>query len=103
MPIREVGLGRYEANVPLAGRDRASLRLRDAEHDKTRLLHFHRGYPREYRLRQELPPAANQLPRANPHSLTTEVIPTRVRRSIVHWAYFAALGCTLASVLLRRV
>ena len=98
--VSEVGLGRYEVVVSLGKQKQGSLRLRDVDHEKTRVVHFHRSYPREYRLGQAKPQA---LPQADPHSLTTEITPALVRRSVVHWAYFAAIGCTLASVLLRRV
>lgn len=101
--VREVGLGRYEAEVDLGQREHASLRVRDVNHDRLRVLHFHRPYPAEYRLGQAMPDELARLTRADTHGLTSDIEPTQIRRSVAHWAYFAALACTLVSILLRRV
>ena len=101
--VREVGLGRYEVQAPLDRSDRLTLRLHDVDYDKTRVMHFHRPYPQEYRLGQAMPEALAQLKQVDAHSLVDDIVPQRRRRSIAHWTYFAALGCALASVLLRRV
>jgi uncharacterized membrane protein len=101
--VVEVGLGRYEASVPIAGHERLTVRLTDTDHDKTSVQHFHRAYPAEYRLNQEMPPAVSALARVDPHTVITDIRPQRIRRSVAHWAYFAALGCLVASVLLRRL
>jgi hypothetical protein len=79
------------------------VRLRDEDHDKTSVQHYQRAYPAEYRLAQEMPPAVAAMARIDPHTVVAGVVPQRSRRSVVHWAYFAALGCLIASVLLRRV
>jgi hypothetical protein len=50
-----------------------------------------------------MPAAIAALPRIDPHTVVIDVTPQRGRRSVVHWAYFAALACAIASVLLRRV
>jgi hypothetical protein len=99
----EVGLGRYRANIKQTGSQRVTLRLRDTEHDKTTLLHFHEPYPAEYRLGQEVPEAIAALPVASDHTITDDITPTRRRRSTVHYAYFASLGCLLMSILFRRL
>jgi uncharacterized membrane protein len=101
--VTEAGLGRYECEVPIEGHERLTMRLRDEDHDKTSLQHFNRAYPAEYRLAQEMPSAVAAMERVDPHSVVANVQPQRGRRSIVHWAYFAALGCLVGSVLLRRV
>jgi Ca-activated chloride channel family protein len=101
--MREVGLGRYQASMPLESRQNISLRVRDADHDKMSLLHWHRPYPNEYRLMQETPPALAALPLAATHTVIDELQPVVRQRSIVHYAYFAALACMLAGILLRRV
>jgi hypothetical protein len=101
--MREVGLGRYEAGAPLGDRTNVSLRVRDADHDKMTLLHWHRPYPNEYRLARETPPAIAALRPASTHSIIDD--PKRVmrRESIAHYAYFGALACMLGSILLRRL
>jgi Ca-activated chloride channel family protein len=101
--VSEAGLGRYECDVPIENHERLTVRLRDIDHDKTSLQHFHRPYPAEYRLAQEMPPAVSAMARVNPHSVVADIQPQRGRHSIVHWAYFGALGCLIASVLLRRL
>jgi len=101
--VSEAGLGRYGATVDIEGRERLTVRLRDENHDKTSVQHYHRPYPAEYRLAQEMPPAIAALGRIDPHTVVTDLKPQRSRRSVVHWAYFGALGCLIASVLLRRL
>ncbi len=101
--VIEVGLGRYECDVPIESHKRLTMRLRDEDHDKTSLQHFHQPYPAEYRLAQEIPPAVSAMARIDPHSVVADVKPQRGRHTIVHWVYFAALGCLIASVLLRRL
>jgi len=94
---RDVLAAREELSDPL-GNDAA-----DQDHDKTSLQHFNRAYPAEYRLSQEMPNAVAAMARIDPHSVVAGAEPQRGRHSIVHWAYFAALGCLVGSVLLRRV
>jgi hypothetical protein len=101
--VSEAGLGRYECDVPIEGHERLTMRLRDEDHDKTSLQHFNRAYPAEYRLSQEMPAAVAAMARIDPHSVVVGAEPQRGRHSVVHWAYFAALGCLVGSVLLRRV
>jgi Mg-chelatase subunit ChlD len=101
--VREVGLGRYQAAVPLGDQTSASLRIRDADSEKMTVLHWQRPYPNEYRLAQELPPAVAALPTASSHTIADHVPPVERRESVAHYAYFAALGCLLGSILLRRL
>ena len=101
--VTEAGLGRYECDVPIESHERLTVRLRDEDHDKTSLQHFHHPYPAEYRLAQEMPPAIAAMTRADPHSIVADVKPQLGRHAIVHWAYFGALGCLVVSVLLRRL
>jgi hypothetical protein len=103
LAVTESGLGRYVAAAPIEGRERLTVRLRDEDHDKTSVQHYHRAYPAEYRLAQEMPPAVAAMNRIDPHTVVAGIEPQRSRRSVVHWAYFAALGFLIASVLLRRV
>jgi hypothetical protein len=101
--VRETGLGRFEAIVPLAGRDRLTVRLRDSDHDRTSIQHYHRPYPAEYRLDCAVPQALVALPSIAAESITADISPQIIRRPIANDAYFAALGCMLMSILLRRV
>jgi Ca-activated chloride channel homolog len=101
--VREVGLGRYEAAVRIAGREHITVRLRDADHDKTSLQHFNRAYPSEYRLAQDAPAELAQLPPLGRESVVEGVSPHVIQHSVAHYAYFGALACLVLSVLLRRV
>lgn len=101
--VRETGLGRFEATVPLAGRERLTVRLRDSDHDKMSIQHYHRPYPAEYRLDSTVPPALAALPSIAARSITAEISPHVIRRSVANYAYFAALGCMLMSIVLRRM
>ena len=101
--MTEIGLGRYIATVPTEGRERLTIRIRDDDHDKTTVQHYERAYPTEYRLGQDMPKAMSDMKRIDPHTVVTEIQPQRTRRSVVHWAYFAALGFLVASVYFRRL
>ncbi len=108
IPVKETGLGRYAAtvsntNVSLQSQKSLTLRLHDEGHDKTKVLHFHRPYPAEYRLAQEMPACLAELPPAKPHDIVSEIIPLRSRSPITSYLYFAALSSILGSILLRRL
>ena len=103
LPVEQVGLGRYRATVPLSDAHRVTLRLRDPDHDRAKLFHFHQDYPAEYRLGHDVPPAVASLPRAASHDITTDIQPQLRRQSVVHYAYYGALASLLASVLFRRL
>ena len=101
--IKEKGLGRYETTISLRNHSHLTVRLHDQGHDKLKVLHFHRSYPAEYQLSQNLPPAVAQLAQADPQTMTTHLQELQHRLPISHYFYFAALTCLLGSVLLRRV
>lgn len=101
--VHQVGLGRYRATVPTGGKERLTVRLRDADHDKTSVQHFNRPYPDEYRLARDLPPAVAAMSRADAATVTADVAPHVIRRSVAHYASLAALACLVLSVLLRRL
>ncbi len=101
--VREVGLGRYELEQSLVGEERLSLRLLDRGYDKLSVQHYLRPYPAEYQLARKLPEAVKNLPSFNPDDIRTDVSPVSYRRSISHLALLCALGCLLASILLRRI
>lgn len=103
LEVQEVGLGRYQATVPIAGRDRITVRLRDADHDKTSIQHFNRPYPVEYRLTQETPPALAALPQLGAETIVADVNPHTTRHSVADYAYFSALASLVASILCRRL
>ena len=85
---REAGLGRYECDVPIEGHERLTVRLRDEDHDKTGLQHFHHPYPAEYRL-VGMPPAVGDGPSPSPipSSQTSGATRSAFARSL--GAYFA--------------
>ena len=103
LAVQETGLGRYRATVAAAGKPRLTVRLRNQDHDKTKVLCFQQSYPAEYQLTQELPPAVAALPRAKPDNLTADLPTLHGRYSIMHYFCFAAILCLLGSILLRRV
>jgi uncharacterized membrane protein/uncharacterized protein YegL len=101
--INQTGLGRYEASVPVEKHQRLTVRLRDADNDKTSIQHFNRAYPAEYRLALDVPAAIAALPHPDAHNLTVDIVPSLTRHAVSHYAYMAALACLIASVLLRRL
>ena len=101
--VDEVGLGRYRAELPLGKEPQLTLRVRDTDHEKLRVLSHNKPYPAEYRLSSTLPPELAELDRITPEDIRDDIQPVRIRKSISHWANLAALVCLLGSVLLRRV
>lgn len=103
LSVSAVGIGRYECNVPLDSHERLTVRLRDVDHDITGVQHYHRPYPAEYRLAQDMPPDVAAMTRMDPHAVRSGVEPQRCRQAIEHYAYFAALASLVLSVLFRRL
>lgn len=103
VPVQEVGLGRYEAEVDLENDPQLTLRVRDTDHEKLRVLTYNKPYPAEYRLRTQLPTALATLPKADSTTIRDDIPAVRMRKSVAHLAQLAALVCLLGSVLLRRL
>ena len=103
LDLQETGLGRYRLEILARDKSRFTVRLRDADHDKTKVLHFHRPYPAEYQLWQSPPPAFAGLPPADRHSIAADLPRLIRRRPIADYFYFAAIAALLGSVLMRRV
>ncbi len=101
--IAETGLGRYIARIPTGVSKRLTLRLRDAEADKTKVLHFHAPYPAEYRLQSDLPEPIAALPEFDPGKIREGIQPISERQPVASWFAIAALGCLLGGILLRRI
>lgn len=100
--VREVGLGRYAADVPLDGADRLSVRVHDRDFDKLKVLHWRRPYPAEYSLASEPPSAISRLPEFQPAAVRDDLVPQPKRTSVSHVALLAALAFLLAGLVLRR-
>ena len=65
--VEQVGLGAYHARVPLEGHRRLTLRLRDRDHDKLKVLHYDRAYPgRVSAFAQAASGDGNSSPRSRP-------------------------------------
>ena len=103
LTVKETGLGRYQASAPIAGLEKASLRLHDRDHDKLKTLHYERGYPAEYRLNPRRPDAIANLQEFLPESLDSGLEPVETRVSIAPAFCLAALLSLLAGILLRRL
>ena len=101
--VREVGLGRYTAAVPVTGSENLTLRLRDAASDKTKVLHYDRPYPLEYSLSQTENASLVSLPEIETDSIRSGLEPIRIRRSAAHWFYLAAIVFLLCGNLVRRI
>jgi Ca-activated chloride channel homolog len=101
--ITPTGLGRYQASVPLTGKEKLTVRVRDTDSDKVKVLNYNRPTPPEYRLSQKLPNELTSLPNFSANSIRQEIKPVTTRQPLDTILYFLALGCALGSVLLRRV
>jgi Ca-activated chloride channel family protein len=100
--VKETGLGRYQASVPITG-DRMALQLTDAVHAKMKTLQWSRGYPDEYRLASEF--KSNVLGKTNyePTEVRAGIAPINVKSTAIPLFGFLALGCLFLSVLFRRI
>jgi hypothetical protein len=101
--VNEAGLGRYTASVPLGGKQKLTVRLRDIENNKLKVLHYNRPSPGEYRLGQTVPPALATAPEFTAPTVKANIHPVETRQSVEPWCYFLALACALGSIVLRRV
>lgn len=103
LSIAETGLGRYAATVPLIGKEKLTLRLRDADSDKVKVLSYNKPAPPEYRLAQNVEASITNLPAFAQTEVRQGIEPIRTRRSVDSAFYLLALGCALGSIVLRRV
>jgi len=101
--IRETGLGRYEARIPLGTRKHLSLRVHDRDHDKLDVKHYHAPYPAEYRLNGKTPESLKALSSYEPAAILAGLAPVMQLKPVGHWFAWSALGLLLAGVMLRRV
>ena len=101
--VHEVGLGRYRAEVPLAGEEQLTLRLHDTDDDLLKVLHYHQPYPKEYALAQEVPETVNNLARMNAEEIRSGIAPLRTRQPVTAGFALAALALLLFGIVLRRV
>lgn len=103
VPVRETGLGRYAAGIPVGGRDSLSLRLRDRDSDQMQVLHFNRPWPAEYNLSRKLSESLGTLPEFSPANVRANLVAQPSRVPVAHWFYFSALAAILVSSLVRRI
>lgn len=101
--VREVGLGKYRADVPIEQFSNLTLRLRDVDSNKIKVLNYDRPYPVEYRLSKTLPKAIATLGPVSAAGIRDGLEPMRTRQSIVHWFYLAAILSLLLGNLIRRI
>ncbi len=101
--IRETGLGRYEARIPLGKRKHLSLRMHDRDHDKLDVKHYHAPYPAEYRLNGKTPESLKALPRYESSAILAGLAPVMQLKPVGYWFAWSGLLVLLAGVLLRRI
>ena len=103
LPVQEVGLGTYQASVPVKTESNLTIRLRDPVSNKTKILHYDRPYPVEYELSNRLPAEVQALASLSVDQMHQGLAPQSTRQSIVHWFYFFALAFLLVGNLIRRL
>jgi len=101
--VAERGLGRYVARIPLEAHGKLTLRLRDKESNKLKVLHYNRPSPPEYRLSRDIPPALESSPAFVPATVRDNLQPARTRQGLESWCSLLALASALGSVVLRRI
>ena len=101
--VRETGLGRYRADIPLERYEKLTLRVQDQVNDRLKVMHYHRPYPREYALSATVPEPIDALPTFTPASLSEPTSGVKTRQSIAAYFYLAALAFLLLGLVLRRI
>ena len=101
--VDEVGLGRYRAEIPIAKKDKLTVRLRDPASNKIKVLHYLRPYPAEYGLLQTLSPEIETLDSFSATTVAKDLKSENIRQPITHWFYLASLLAILGSILFRRI
>ena len=89
--------------MPLAGKEKLTLRLRDTDSDKVKVLNYNRPTPPEYRLSQSQVPALSSLPNFQEADIREHLRPVQTRQPLDNVLYLLALGSALVGILLRRV
>ena len=100
--VKETGLGRYQASVPVTG-DRMALQLTDAVHAKMKTLQWNRGYPDEYRLASAYRSEVLGKEVYQPAEVKAGIAPVNVKSTAMPLFGFLALGCLFLSILFRRI
>lgn len=103
LTVQQTGLGRYHGKILSEDKPRLTVRLRDEDHDKTKVLSVQQSYPAEYQLAQDLPPLVAALPQATAEYLTGDLPMLCGRYSIAHYFYAVAILSLFGSILLRRI
>ncbi len=102
-PVKETGLGRYRAEVPVGGKDDLTLIVRDTDFDKQKTHQFTAEYPAEYRLGSVLPSEFATMASFTASQIRANIEPISRQRAVIHWFVFAAIACLLGGMVLRRV
>jgi Ca-activated chloride channel family protein len=101
--VEEIGLGRYQARVPVGQRKHLSLRVHDKDNDKLEVKHYRAAYPAEYRLEGKTPDDLLALQSYKPDQLLAALQPARNIKPVGHWFSWFGLFTLLLGVLLRRL
>ena len=101
--VQEVGLGRYSASIPIGQSESLTLRLRDPDSDKTRILHYDRPYPAEYSLSQQVSKELSELPAIDSTNIRSDMQRIDTRSPKSYWFYFAAMALLLCGNFIRRI
>ena len=103
VPVTETGLGQYRASVPMKKNSDLTLRLRDLDSDKIKVLHYDQPYPQEYALNAKLPESLTQIKGIQADEIREGLTPQKTRKSIAWIFYLAAIISLLTGNLVRRL
>ena len=103
VPVTETGLGQYRVSVPIEKNSDMTLRLRDIDSNKLKVLHYDRAYPQEYALKQQRPESLKQVKSIKADEIREGLTPQKTRKSIAWIFYVVALVSLLTGNLIRRL
>lgn len=101
--VREVGLGRYQVQVPIESSQHMTLRLRELDADKMAVLHLDPPYPAEYSLRKKMPESLQAVRSISVSEIGEELQPKPIRQSVAEYFSLAAMVSLLIGNLIRRL
>lgn len=101
--VRQVGVGRYQAEVDVTGAGSATVNLRDLEFGLAKTLDWERSYPAEYRLDGKLATGLADLEAFDVASPREGLEPASAYRDVSYWFVFAAFASVIGGLVLRRL
>ncbi len=101
--LETIGIAAHRIDIKRPQAGRFTLRLRETDSGKLKVLHHHEDYPREYRLAGEPDIALAELPRLGDRDAGANLQPITAFEPLRNYLLLAAVACMIAGILTRRI